>query len=165
MENFSKQIIYVGSTWRYILAYVSEKFLARPISKVLLQKIIKKCSTRSLNNYPFIGWILLNVKTMPKILLYLTMSKLLLSNLRFFGIADAPTFRIIHSFVSFSNYSRIWRSSKDHTIILIFPLAAMFAIMHIPQLNWVIVFFFCPEKAHLMQALLKFTLDFIRSVH
>ena len=87
MENFSKQIIYVGSTWRYILAYVSEKFLARPISKVLLQKIIKKCSTRSLNNYPFIGWILLNVKTMPKILLYLTMSKLLLSNIRFFGIA------------------------------------------------------------------------------
>lgn len=55
MENFSKQIIYVGTLMKiYFLAYVSEKFLARPISKVLLQKIIKICCVRSLNNYPFI---------------------------------------------------------------------------------------------------------------
>ena len=32
---------------------------------------------------------------------------------------------IILSFVSLSNYSRIWRSSKDHTIILIFPLLCL----------------------------------------
>ena len=44
-----------------------------------------------------IGWILLNVGMMSKILCYLIMSKLLLSKCKIFGMV--PTFRRIHPIV------------------------------------------------------------------
>ena len=57
--------------------------------------------------YHLNGWILLNVKTMPKILRFLKTLKLLLSNVRF-----SPTFRRIHPIEKMADNRFISRSYR-----------------------------------------------------
>ena len=52
-------------------------------AQILKEKSVALDPSQTCEKYSFIGWILLNVETMPNILRYLITSKLLLSNVRF----------------------------------------------------------------------------------